>query len=97
LTTESKAVRPLAQLLPEHDLRKGQFAAEITGAANVRIRSADRTVPHSRDLDPSPMLRMVLLPVPGRIFVLRHAGNNTRTFSAGKGKTAPMPPDMAER
>jgi hypothetical protein len=67
LSTKPQAVRLLTQLLPQNDLRQGHTAAKLTCTADGNVRRADCAVPDAPPFDPSTMLRMVPLPVPGRI------------------------------
>ena len=66
LPPKAQAVRALTQLLPKHDFGQRESAAKPACAADVRVRSADRAVADT-PLGASTMLRMVPLPVPGRI------------------------------
>ena len=72
LSAKPQAVRTLAQLLPQGDLGQGQLAAKLSRKTNVGVRSADGAVADAPRPGPSTMLRMVPLPVPGRIYLPRH-------------------------
>jgi hypothetical protein len=72
LSTKAQTVLSLPQLLPKHDFRKRQLSAKLASEANIRVRRADRAVTDTPPFGPSTMLRMVPLPVPGRIFVPHH-------------------------
>ena len=67
LSAKPQAIRARTQLLPENDFRQRQFSAELAREADVRVRRADGPMPNPRGFGPSTMLRMVPLPVPGRI------------------------------
>jgi len=67
LAAKSQAVRALTQLLPQGNFRQGQLAAKLARGADVRVRRANCAVADAPRLGPSTMLRMVPLPVPGRI------------------------------
>jgi len=67
LPAKAQTVGTLAELPPEYHFWQRQFAAEPAGDADVSIRRADGAVANARDFGPSTMLRMVPLPVPGRI------------------------------
>jgi hypothetical protein len=66
LPPEAKTLRALPKMMPEDDLRQGQLPTQLARETNIPIRCADSAVSNAL-LDPSTMLRMVPLPVPGRI------------------------------
>jgi hypothetical protein len=67
LPAKAQTVGTLAELLPEYDFWPRQFAAQPAGDADVSIRRADGAMADAPGFGPSTMLRMVPLPVPGRI------------------------------
>jgi hypothetical protein len=71
LSAKPKSVRSLPQLLPQRNFRQSQRAAKFARKPYVCIRRANCAVVDT-PLDPSTMLRMVPLPVPGRISIPRH-------------------------
>ena len=67
LTTEAMTVRALSKLLPEDDFWQRHLVTELACTSDVRVRRTDRSMSHPPRFGPSTMLRMVPLPVPGRI------------------------------
>jgi len=65
LTTEFRAQFLAAQLLPQENLGQGHFAAEFAGGIDLRALQAPRA--------PSTTLRVVPLPVSGRILDGHHS------------------------
>jgi hypothetical protein len=72
LAAKSKPVGALSELLPEDNLGQRHPAAEPACATDVRVGRANRAMPNARCIGPSTMLRMVPLPVPGRILSRHH-------------------------
>jgi hypothetical protein len=66
LSTKSQSARALPELLPQRHFGKTQLTPESTSRANILGRSTHSPVA-GPSFDPSTMLRMVPLPVPGRI------------------------------
>jgi hypothetical protein len=67
LPAESQSARSSAQLPPEEHLRKGHVAAKLASETDTTFVSAYCSMADACGVDPSTMLRMVPLPVPGRI------------------------------
>ena len=67
LPPKAKSARALAEMMPQYDFREGHLAAKVPRAANVGVGRTDHTMPNANAFGPSTMLRMVPLPVPGRI------------------------------
>ena len=67
LPPKAKSARALAEMMPQYDFREGQLATQLTSKANVGVGRTDHTMPNANAFGPSTMLRMVPLPVPGRI------------------------------
>jgi hypothetical protein len=71
LTSEAQALGSFSQMLPQYEFWQRQPAAELARAIDAFVRCADGPVPDTPP-GPSTMLRMVPLPVPGRICSRRH-------------------------
>jgi hypothetical protein len=67
LPPEAKSARPATQLLPEEHFGQCHFATKVACKFYVASSGADCSMTNSRGIGPSTMLRMVPLPVPGRI------------------------------
>ena len=67
LTPETQTIGTSAQLLPKNDFRQRHRSAQLPCAANVDVRCTNGAMLRPPRFDPSTMLRMVPLPVPGRI------------------------------
>ena len=59
-------------MLPQDDFRECHLPAKLTRESHARIKSSYGTMSDAPCFGPSTMLRMVPLPVPGRIFELHH-------------------------
>jgi hypothetical protein len=66
LPSKPRAARTLPQLLPKEHLRQCKLPPKPPRETYILIRCANGAVSNAL-LDPSTMLRMVPLPVPGRI------------------------------
>ena len=91
LSSKPEAARSSTKLLPKHHFRQGHGSAKLAGEPDVVVRSAHRAMLHPVGIDPSTILRMVHLPVPGRIFASILPGTGRWQTRAAGLTEGPLP------